>query len=67
MSTTEALWVAYGSGGVVGTVRKEDEGYIVTMAGADAVHGTYPTMEIAKNALHAQLPAGADWPEFRQH
>ncbi|MDQ1128757.1 methyltransferase [Microbacterium sp. SORGH_AS_0888] len=67
MSTTQALWVAYGSGGVIGTIRKQDEVYLVTMAGADDVLGSYPTMEIAKNALHAQQAPGADWPEFRQH
>ncbi len=67
MSTTEALWVAYGTGGVVGTIRKEGDSYIVTMAGADEALGAYPTMEIAKRALHAQLTPGSDWPEFRQH
>lgn len=70
MSTTEthhALWVAYGSGGVVGSIRKEDEGYVVTMAGADSVAGTYPDMEIAKSALHARMTPGSPWPEFRQH
>ncbi len=70
MSTTEthhALWVAYGAGGVVGTIRKGDEGYRVTMAGADAAAGTYPSMDIAKNALHAHLTPGSDWPEFREH
>ncbi len=70
MSTTEtasALWVAYGNDGVVGTVRKGEDGYTVTMAGADAAAGTYPSMEIAKSALHARLKPGADWPSFRQH
>lgn len=70
MSTTEthhALWVAYGRGGVVGTIRKEDDGYLVTMAGADSPAGTYPSMEVAKSALHARMTPGSDWPEFREH
>lgn len=62
-----ALWVAYGTGGVVGTIRKDDAGYTVTMAGAGESTGTYPTMDIAKSALHAHLKPGADWPSFREH
>ena len=67
MSTTEGLWVAYGDGGVVGTIRKDAGEYIVTLADADAALGRYPTMDVAKNALHAQLTPGTDWPQFRQH
>lgn len=49
MSTvSSALWVAYGpEGNVVGTIRRDDEGYTATVAGADASVGTYPTMEVA--------------------
>lgn len=69
MSTTSStLWVAYGAeGNVVGTVRHEGHGYIATIAGADASLGTYPTMEIAKSALHGHLPPGSDWPRFQEH
>lgn len=70
MSTTgthHALWVAYGPSGVVGSIRKGDDGYTVTMAGADASAGTYPTMEVAKSALRSHMAAGSDWPEFREH
>lgn len=70
MSTPEnraPLWVAYGTGGVAGTIRKLSEGYLVTMAGADDVLGTYPSMEVAKNALHSQMAPGAEWPQFREH
>ena len=69
MSTaSSALWVAYGAeGNVVGTVRKTDEGYTSTVAGASESIGTYPTMDIAKNALHGHLPPGSDWPQFREH
>jgi hypothetical protein len=51
----------------VGSIRKEDEGYRVTMAGASEPAGTYPTMEIAKSALHSHLTPGSDWPQFREH
>ncbi|MDN3494489.1 hypothetical protein QL996_00975 [Planococcus sp. APC 4015] len=70
MSATEvhhALWVAYGAGGVAGSIRKDDAGYLVTMAGADEAMGPYPTMEIAKSALHAHMRPGSDWPDFREH
>ncbi|WP_127819537.1 methyltransferase [Microbacterium sp. CPCC 204701] len=70
MSTTQmhrALWVAYGPSGVVGSIRKDDDGYTVTMAGADRASGTYPSMEIAKSALHARMALGSDWPQFREH
>ena len=70
MSTTEthhALWVAYGPSGVVGSIRKDDDGYTVTMAGADASAGRYTSMEIAKNALHSRMIPGSDLPEFREH
>jgi hypothetical protein len=70
MSTTEthhALWVAYGPSGVVGSIRRDEGGYTVTMAGADAPAGTYPSMEIAKSALHSRMVAGSDWPRFQEH
>jgi len=65
---TRRLWVAYGPSGAVGTIEKSgDDGYAVKMAGADASLGTYPSMEVAKNALYSQLKPGSDWPEFREH
>lgn len=67
MTTTRALWVAYGSNGVVGSIRHDDEGYTVTMAGADAVAGSYPTLEAAKGALHVRMRPGSTRPEFREH
>jgi hypothetical protein len=62
-----SLWVAYGTTGVAGSIREADEGFIVTMAGADASLGTYPTMDVAKSALYSAMPAGSDWPRFEQH
>ena len=67
-SASSTLWVAYGTAGnVVGTVRKSEEGYTPTVAGATASVGTYPSMEVAKSALHSHLAPGSDWPQFRQH
>ena len=64
--THHALWVAYGTSGVVGSIRKDDDGYTVTMAGADQASGTYPSMEIAKSALHARMAPVSAWPQFRE-
>ena len=61
-----AAW-AGGASGVAGSIRKDDDGYTVTMAGADAPAGTYPSMEIAKSALHSRMAPGSDWPMFREH
>ena len=36
-------------------------------AGADAAAGTYPSMEVAKAALHSAMTPGSDWPRFEQH
>lgn len=69
MSTTAStLWVAQQADGkVVGMIRRTDEGYTVTIADADSSVGTYPAMEIAKDALHSHLAPGADWPRFVEH
>ncbi|MCT1476853.1 methyltransferase [Microbacterium sp. p3-SID336] len=69
MSTTKtlALWVAYGTNGVVGSIRHDEDGYAVTMAGADATAGIYPSLESAKGALHARMTPGSAWPRFQQH
>lgn len=66
-TTHHTVWVAYGANGVVGSIRKDEDGYTATLTGAAASLGVYPTMEIAKSALHSNLRAGADWPEFREH
>lgn len=62
-----ALWVAFGPRGVVGSIRKDADGYTVTMAGASEITGTYPSMAIAKSALHAKMRPGSDWPRFEEH
>ncbi|NHI16934.1 methyltransferase [Microbacterium excoecariae] len=61
------IFVAYGKAGAVGSIRAEGADFLVTMAGSDEPLGTYPTLEIAKNALSAQLGPAADRPEFHPH
>jgi len=65
--TRHGVWVAYGTSGVVGSIREDEAGWTVTMAGADASTGTYPSMEVAKAALHSGMTPGSDWPRFEQH
>lgn len=67
MTKTLALWVAYGKNGVVGSVRRDGDGFTVVMAGADAAVGTYPTLDSAKGALHANMTPGSDRPVFHEH
>ena len=69
MSTTKtlALWVAYGTNGVVGSIRKDEQGYTVTLAGAEDATGTYPSLEAAKGALHSRTTPGSPWPRFEKH
>jgi hypothetical protein len=66
-TTTRTIWVASGPSGVVGTIRKDDDGYTVTMAGAESSAGVYPSMDVAKSALFARMRPGSDWPTFREH
>lgn len=66
-TTTRGIWVAYGTNGVTGSIRHDEDGYSVTMAGADSVAGTYPTLEAAKGALHAHMAPGTARPRFQQH
>lgn len=70
MTTTapSTLWLAYGAEGqVVGSIRKAEGAYTVTIAGASSTLGSYPSMDIAKSALHGHLTPGSDWPSFREH
>ena len=58
MSTvSSALWVAYGpEGNVVGTIRRDDEGYTATVAGADASVGTVIFAAGIGPLVHLALP-----------
>lgn len=66
-TTTRKIWVAIGASGVVGMIRKDIDGYTVTMADAEASAGVYPSMAVAKSALFARMRPGSDWPRFEEH
>lgn len=66
-TATSRVWVAYGPAGVVGKIQSDAEGFAVHMANKPERLGVYPTIEIAKSALHAHLKPGSDRPEFRAH
>ena len=63
----EKTWVAYGPSGVVGTVHRTDGGYTFRLLDDDAPRAEYPSLQVAKSALHASLAPGSDWPEFSEH
>ncbi|PRY70072.1 hypothetical protein B0I08_101197 [Glaciihabitans tibetensis] len=60
-------WVAFGPAGAVGSIHRTDDGYIFRLLGDSEPRATYPSLEVAKSALHAALLPGSDWPEFREH
>ena len=59
-------WVAFGPAGALGSIHRTDDGFTLKL-----LHGseerTYPTLDVAKSALLATLPAGSERPEFREH
>ncbi|MCW4384734.1 methyltransferase [Salinibacterium sp. SYSU T00001] len=59
-------WVAFGEAGAVGSIHSVEDGYEVRMLGSGSA-GTYPSLDVAKSALHAHLLPGSGWPEFREH
>ena len=66
-STAHGTWVAIGSVGAVGSIHRVEDGYAVKLLPDGASRGTYPSLDVAKNALHAALPPGSERPEFREH
>jgi hypothetical protein len=66
-TTTEQRWVAFGQAGAIGSIYRTAEGYAVRSLTDAEPRGIYPTLEVAKSALHASLPTGTAWPEFREH
>ena len=65
--STEQRWIAFGASGATGTILHTTIGYAVRMLNDDSARGIYPTLEVAKSALHAAMAPGSDWPEFREH
>ncbi len=67
MTATDQRWVAFGPAGAVGSIHRTEGGFAVRVLGDADPRGVYPTLEVAKGALHASMPIGAAWPEFREH
>ncbi|RKR74644.1 methyltransferase [Frondihabitans australicus] len=66
-TTTSGTWVAIGAAGAVGSIHRTDEGFSIRVGHDTDYHGDYPTLDVAKSALHARLGAGAERPEFVEH
>ena len=64
---TEQRWVAFGSSGAVGSIHRVDAGYEVRLISDTTPRGVYPTLDVAKSALHASMLPGSDWPDYREH
>ncbi|MHB1171549.1 MAG: methyltransferase [Lacisediminihabitans sp.] len=60
-------WVAFGPAGAVGSIHRIDDGFTFKLVRDDDFRASYPSLEVAKSALHASLLPGAEWPEFREH
>ena len=65
--SAEQRWVAFGTSGAVGSILHTTIGYAVRMLNDESARGIYPTLEVAKSALHAAMAPGSEWPEFREH
>ena len=47
--------------------RIDDGSYTFRLLTDENARGEYPSLDVAKSALHASLLPGAEWPEFREH
>lgn len=60
-------WVAFGPAGAVGSIHAAEGGYTFLLMDDDAARASYPTLAVAKSALHAALGPGSEWPDFKEH
>lgn len=67
VTLTGKTWVAFGPAGAVGSVHSAEGGYTFRLLDDAGYRGIYPTLDIAKSALHSALLPGSPWPEFREH
>lgn len=65
--TIDQTWVASGPAGAIGVVQRSGSDYSFRLLADDVEHGGYPSLAIAKSALHAHLAPGSDWPDFIEH
>ncbi|AYF97050.1 methyltransferase [Protaetiibacter intestinalis] len=66
-TTVEQRWVAFGPAGAVGTIHRTGETFQVKLVDDADYRGSYPSLDVAKSALHAALTPGSEWPDFREH
>jgi hypothetical protein len=66
-TTSTHTWVAIGPAGTVGWITSDGSGYSISLVGETEKRGSYPSLDVAKSALHASLVPGSDWPEFSEH
>jgi hypothetical protein len=64
--TGQQRWVAFGPAGAVGSIHRTTEGFAVRLLDGSPDR-EYPTLDVAKSALHATMAPGSDWPDFREH
>ncbi len=67
VTLTGQTWVAFGPHGAVGSIHRVEGGFTFKLIRDDDFRAVYPTLEVAKSALHASLLPGSEWPEFREH
>lgn len=67
MTLTGQTWVAFGPAGAVGSIHRVEDGFTFKLRTDEGFRAVYPSLEVAKSALHASLLPGSEWPEFREH
>jgi len=63
----DQTWVASGPAGAIGVIHRSGNEYDFRLLADGVSHGGYPSLDIAKSALHAHLAPGSDWPDFTEH
>lgn len=64
--TSSRRWVALGAAGALGSIHETADGFVVRLRDGSPDR-SYPSLEVAKSAVLATLPTGAERPEFREH
>ena len=64
---TGRTWIAFGETGAVGSVHETSGGYFFRLLSDDDYRGVFPSLEVAKGALHSAMKPGSERPDFREH
>lgn len=65
--TESHTWVAFGPSGALGSIHGEGDKYTVRILADESWSAVFPSLEVAKRALHSRLTPGSEWPDFREH